>query len=71
MADASDINTNVSASAAPLLEVDANNAVIKEILEDGLSSNATSIQGYPVSATPPTAGQILVFTSGVWTPTTP
>jgi len=32
--------------------------------------NATELQGYPVSATAPTEGQVLVFTSGVWTPTT-
>jgi hypothetical protein len=32
--------------------------------------NSTELQGYPVSATAPTEGQVLVFISGVWTPTT-
>lgn len=30
-----------------------------------------SIQGFPVSPTPPTAGQVLALTGGVWTPATP
>jgi hypothetical protein len=32
--------------------------------------NATELQGYPVSPVAPTEGQVLVFTSGVWVPTT-
>lgn len=34
----------------------------------GSSSNATSLQGTPVSATPPTTGQTLVDVGGTWTP---
>lgn len=68
---ASDIKTNISASATPLLDIDANSTIVKEILETGIASNAVSIQGYPVSATAPTAGQVLKFVSGVWTPSAP
>jgi len=32
--------------------------------------NSTELQGFPVSPITPTEGQVLVFTSGVWTPTT-
>ena len=39
--------------------------------EPGTSANATEIQGVAVSATTPTAGQLLAYESGEWQPTAP
>lgn len=68
--DPNDINVDVEHAAAPLLEIDNNSAIIKDVLVSGLNSNAVTIQGQPVSTTPPTEGQVLMFLSGVWTPST-
>lgn len=35
------------------------------------TGDATSLQGTPISAVPPTPNQILVDVGGIWTPTTP
>jgi len=40
---------------------------LQGILRD--KQNAIQIQGYPISTTPPTEGDVLTFTSGEWTPT--